>query len=104
MKRPYEIEPVKDCLRTLKKKFPTLKITTHMMAGFPGETEEDFQKSLAFIKEFAFPYVDIYGYESRPRTEASQLDGKIPQAVIDQRVKQLRKAQEELLAKAASAH
>jgi MiaB/RimO family radical SAM methylthiotransferase len=104
MKRPYEIEKVKDCLRTLKKKVPALKITTHMMAGFPGETEDDFQKSLTFIREFKFPYVDIYGYENRPRTEASQLDGKIPPAVIDQRVKQLRKAQEEVLVKAASAN
>jgi tRNA A37 methylthiotransferase MiaB len=91
-------------LRALKDKFPTLKITTHMMVGFPGESENDFQKSLAFIREFEFPYVDIYGYENRPRTEASQLDGKIPQPVINQRVKQLRQAQEEVLAKAASAN
>ena len=69
------------------------------MAGFPGETEEDFQKSVDFIREFEFPYVDIYGYEDRPRTQASQLDGKIPQKVIDRRIKKLRKAQEDILAK-----
>ncbi|MGD8264818.1 MAG: MiaB/RimO family radical SAM methylthiotransferase [Desulfobacterales bacterium] len=97
MKRPYKIERVKECLRSIQEKIPNLKITTHIMAGFPGETEEDFQKSLDFIKEFKFPFVDIYGYEDRPRTQASHLEGKIPQNIIDQRVKQLRTAQEEIL-------
>ena len=104
MQRPYKIENVKRCLRNLKNKIPQLKITTHIMAGFPGETEEDFQKSVDFIKEFAFPYVDIYGYEDRPRTQASKLKGKIPQEVIAQRVKKLRKAQEDILVKNAFAH
>ncbi len=103
MKRPYQIEKVKDCLRTMKKKIPGLRITTHIMAGFPGETESDFQQSLDFIEAFKFPYVDIYGYENRPRTEASQLDGKIAQEVIDRRVKRLRKAQEQVLASLGSA-
>lgn len=97
MKRPYKIEKVKECLRSIHKKIPKLKITTHIMAGFPGETEEDFQKSLDFIQEFKFPFVDIYGYEDRPRTQASHLEGKIPQNIINQRVKQLRTAQEEIL-------
>jgi MiaB/RimO family radical SAM methylthiotransferase len=99
MNRPYKIEKVKDCLRRFKEKVPDLNITTHIMAGFPGETDEDFQKSLEFIKEFEFPFVDIYGYEDRPRTQASQLEGKLPQDVIDQRVKRLRKTQEEILEK-----
>ena len=100
MHRPYKMENVKRCLRNLKNKIPQLKITTHIMAGFPGETEEDFQKSLDFIREFEFPYVDIYGYEDRPRTQASKLEGKIPLEVINQRVKKLRKAQEAVLAAA----
>ena len=99
MQRPYKIENVKRCIRNLKNKIPQLKISTHIMAGFPGETEEDFQKSVDFIREFAFPYVDIYGYEDRPRTQASKLEGKIPQEVIDRRIKKLRKAQEDILAK-----
>ncbi len=99
MQRPYKIENVKRCLRNLKKNIPQLTLTTHIMAGFPGETEEDFQKSVDFIREFAFPYVDIYGYEDRPRTQASMLEGKIPQEVIVRRIKKLRKAQEDVLAK-----
>jgi len=102
MKRPYQIEKVKDCLRAMKKKVPDLRITTHIMAGFPGETESDFQQSLDFINEFTFPYVDIYGYENRPHTEASRLEDKVAQDVIDQRVKLLRKAQEQILAQSVS--
>ena len=104
MQRPYKIENVKRCIRNLKNKIPQLKITTHIMAGLPGEIENDFQKSVDFIREFEFPYVDIYGYEDRPRTQASKLEGKIPQEVIDQRVKKLRKAQEDILSKNARAH
>ncbi len=104
MQRPYKIENVKSCLRSLKNNIPKLNITTHIMAGFPGETEKDFQKSVDFIREFAFPYVDIYGYEDRPRTQASKLKGKIPQEVIDRRIKKLRKAQEDILAKSTRSH
>ena len=91
-------------MRKLKNKIPQLKITTHIMVGFPGETEEDFQKSVDFINEFAFPYVDIYGYEDRPRTQASKLEGKIPQQEIEKRIKKLRKAQEDILTQNAYVH
>ena len=102
MKRPYKIEKVKECLQRIMLKIPELRITTHIMVGFPGETEEDFQKSLDFINDFKFPFVDIYGYEDRPRTQASQLKDKTPQEVIDQRIKLLRTAQEKILSAEAS--
>ena len=98
MKRPYKIENVKTCLKSLRRQIPELKLTTHIMVGFPGETEADFQKSLEFIKELKFPFVDIYGYEDRPGTRASQLNPKIAKDEIDRRIKILRSAQEEILA------
>jgi threonylcarbamoyladenosine tRNA methylthiotransferase CDKAL1 len=71
MQRPYNIENVKNCLRSLKSNIPQLNITTHIMAGFPEETEEDFQKSVDFIREKAMP-VQI------PRTATAPKDIPAP--------------------------
>jgi MiaB/RimO family radical SAM methylthiotransferase len=97
MNRPYKIEDVRQCLQSLRSKIPAMRVTTHIMAGFPGETEADFQKSLDFVKEFRFPYVDIYGYEDRPGTQAGKLPDKVPQGIIDSRIKVLRRAQDRIL-------
>ena len=97
MKRPYTIEDVKKYLKIIKTQVPALQISTHIMVGFPGETEEDFQESVEFIKEYEFPFVDIYAYDDRPNTEASRMADKIPQEIIDQRVDTVKKAQKQIL-------
>jgi MiaB/RimO family radical SAM methylthiotransferase len=98
MKRPYRIEEVKKYLNILTNEIPGLKITTHIMVGFPGETEDDFKESLDFIKEFEFPFVDIYAYDDRPNTAASKMDKKVPAAVIAARVDTVKRVQKEILA------
>jgi tRNA A37 methylthiotransferase MiaB len=97
MKRPYQIEDVAKCLTNLKALCPNLKITTHIMAGFPGETEADFQQSVDFIQRFEFYYVDFYGYEDRPNTESSAYDCKVSQDAIDQRLARIKAAQDSVL-------
>ena len=97
MKRPYTIEDVKKYLKIIKTQVPALQISTHIMVGFPGETEEDFQESVEFIKEYEFPFVDIYAYDDRPNTEASRMADKIPQEIIDQRVDTVKKVQKQIL-------
>ena len=97
MKRPYTIEDVKKYLNIIKMEVPALQISTHIMVGFPGETEEDFQESVDFIKEYEFPFVDIYAYDDRPNTAASRMADKIPQEIIDQRVDKVKKVQKQIL-------
>lgn len=99
MKRPYTIEDVKKYLNIFKKEVPGLQISTHIMVGFPGETEEDFKESLDFIKEYEFPFVDIYAYDDRPNTAASQMDGKFAPEVVEERVATVKKAQKQILTK-----
>ncbi|MBW2429654.1 MAG: MiaB/RimO family radical SAM methylthiotransferase [Deltaproteobacteria bacterium] len=97
MKRPYTIEDVKKYLNIIKLEVPGLQISTHIMVGFPGETEEDFKESVDFIREYEFPFVDIYAYDDRPNTAASQMAGKVPQKTIDQRVDTVKKVQKQIL-------
>jgi tRNA A37 methylthiotransferase MiaB len=67
------------------------------MVGFPGETEKDFKESVDFIKEYEFPFVDIYAYDDRPNTAASKMAGKVPQKTIHQRVDTVKKVQKQIL-------
>ena len=97
MKRPYTIENVKKYLNIIKSEVPDLQISTHIMVGFPGETEEDFKESVDFIREYEFPFVDIYAYDDRPNTAASQMAGKVPQKTIAQRVDAVKKVQKQIL-------
>jgi threonylcarbamoyladenosine tRNA methylthiotransferase MtaB len=99
MKRPYTIEDVKKYLNIMKAEVPGLQISTHIMVGFPGETEDDFKESLDFIKEYEFPFVDIYAYDDRPNTAASQMADKVPQDVIETRIHAVKKAQKQILTK-----
>ena len=80
MNRPYEIDDIKNKLKTLRKKFPFLTISTDIICGFPGETEEDFQKSIDIINWLKPEIVNISKYTPRPGTKASkmkQIDSKI---------------------------
>jgi len=91
MQRGYKIEEVKRCISTLKEKIPSLKIRTHILVGFPGETEEDFQQTLNLLKEIKFFSVDIFPYSDRSVTEAFKMKNKISSDVIKKRIKQINK-------------
>ncbi len=80
MNRPYKIDDIKNKLKTLRKKFPFLTISTDIICGFPDETDEDFQKSIDIINWLKPEIVNISKYTPRPGTKASkmkQVDSKI---------------------------
>jgi tRNA A37 methylthiotransferase MiaB len=91
MNRHYEIDNVKRCILDLKENIPELFIETHIMVGFPGETEEDFSMSIQLVKEIQFSRVHVYTYEERPGTLALSLSEKVPREQIDRRVKILQR-------------
>ena len=77
MKRPYKISPVIKKLKEIKKLNPSLKINTHLIVGFPGESKNDFNKTIALSKTGLFDRVKIFEYNDRPGTEASLMKRKI---------------------------
>jgi tRNA A37 methylthiotransferase MiaB len=90
MNRHYAIDDVKRCISDLKKSIPEILIETHVVVGFPGETTDDFSKSIQLVKEIQFSKVLVYKYEERPGTLAVNLPKKVPKDQIDKRAKILK--------------
>lgn len=93
MERRYSIEDVERCLLKLREKAPDLNITTDIIVGFPGETDDDFNKTKELLRKKAFKHADIFGYEDRPNTPAYRMTNKISQSVIGRRTAELLRMQ-----------
>ena len=85
MKRKYTTEEYMESLERLRNTFPGCAITTDMIVGFPGETEEEFEKSLSFIRQCRFADMHIFPYSRRPGTPAAEMPGQLPNAVKEER-------------------
>ncbi len=91
MRRQYRIDEVKQCLRDLRSQVPQLSIRTHIMVGFPGETEQDFLQTQELLAEFKFEDISIFPYEDRPGIGAASLSDKITESEKRRRRKKLYK-------------
>ena len=80
-------------MRRLREAIPGVQFTTDMIVGFPGETDEEFEKTLAFIREAKFLMIHVFPYSRRAGTEADRMDGQIPESVKHARVKRLSEEQ-----------
>ena len=85
MRRKYNTDRYYESLVLLRKYFPDCAITTDMIVAFPGETEEEFEKSLAFIRKCAFADMHIFPYSRRPGTPADQMPGQHSNATKETR-------------------
>ena len=96
MKRKYDTARYLESVALLRRYFPGCAITTDMIVAFPGETEEEFRQSLAFIQTCGFADMHIFPYSRRPGTPADKLPGQHPNAVKDARSKAAIAVAEEL--------
>ena len=103
MNRPYRIEELKSCLRRLEQKVPELKLTTHILVGFPGEDEECFEETKEFVKEFRLAYTEVFPYSDHPRAKSFNMANKIPLEIIDRRWKEMKDIVRRLRSEADSA-
>ena len=76
MKRKYDTARYLESVELLKKYFPGCAVTTDMIVAFPGETEEEFAESLAFIRKCGFADMHIFPYSRRPGTPADKMPGQ----------------------------
>lgn len=89
MNRPEKAEEVAARLKELKSELPQIVLRTTILVGFPGETEDDFRRSVDAVKNIGFEAVELNGYEDRPGTESSRMTNKVPQEVIDRRLRDI---------------
>ena len=76
MKRKYDTARYYESVCLLRKFFPNCAVTTDMIVAFPGETEEEFSESLAFIRKCGFADMHIFPYSRRPGTPADKMPGQ----------------------------
>ena len=81
MKRRYNIEMAKAALGRLREAMPRVEFTTDLMVGFPGESEEEFEETLAFVREARFLDIHVFAYSRRPNTPAATYEGQVAEEV-----------------------
>lgn len=89
MNRHYSRADYLQMVRTLKAFDKDYGITTDIIAGFPGETEKDFEESLTLVDECGFLHVHAFPYSERPGTPAASMPGKVPVNIRRERVSRL---------------
>ncbi len=70
MRREYTVEQYRKLVNTIRRKVPQVSLSTDIIVGFPGETEEQFERSLSLVKEMRFDVVHVAAYSPRPGTIA----------------------------------
>ena len=85
MRRKYDTARYFESVCLLRKWFPDCAVTTDMIVAFPGETEEEFARSLAFIRKCGFAEMHIFPYSRRPGTPADKMPGQHNNAVKEAR-------------------
>ena len=85
MRRKYDTARYYESVCLLRTWFPGCAVTTDMIVAFPGETEEEFAKSLAFIRKCGFAEMHIFPYSRRPGTPADKMPGQHGNAVKEAR-------------------
>ncbi|MDA2802877.1 30S ribosomal protein S12 methylthiotransferase RimO [Nocardiopsis suaedae] len=98
MRRFGDRERFLELLETVRAKAPGAGARSNFIVGFPGETEEDFAELTAFLQEARLDAIGVFGYSDEDGTEAADLDGKVPEEVVAERVDRLNRLAEELMA------
>lgn len=85
MNRKYDTEKYRQAAAMLRKYMPHVALTTDIIVGFPGETEEDFKESYAFAKEIGFAKIHVFPYSPKKGTPAAERKDQLPNVVKSER-------------------
>lgn len=85
MNRHYDTAEYRRIVANLRAAFPNAAITTDIMVGFAGETEEEFQQSLAFAEEIGFAKAHVFAYSRRPGTVADKMPDQVSKKEKEER-------------------
>ena len=89
MRRSYRSEKFLGILERVRERIPHAAITTDIIVGFPGETDEDFEDTMRVVEQSRFSTAFTFQYSIRPGTPAGEMDNQIPKEVVQERFERL---------------
>ncbi len=98
MNRRYSAAQFATMLKEIRDRFPDVSLTTDVMVGFPGETEEEFEASRRFCEIAGFSWLHVFPYSARPGTPAAAAPEQVPKAVREARAARMGSLSNELKA------
>ena len=101
MNRKYTIESYLEKVNKLKTLVPNIRLTTDIIVGFPGETEEDFIQTCNLVKQVGYDGIFAFMFSPRPGTVAEKMENQIPHEIKNRRVNELLNLEKEIKAKKA---
>ncbi len=96
MKRKYNRQMALDAMERLRLAMPDVQFTTDMIVGFPQETDEEFEETLDFVRRARFLMIHAFPYSKRAGTPAAEMEGQVPPAIKQERMRRLTALQSEI--------
>jgi len=96
MNRRYTTDDYRKVVNTLRKYIPDAAVTTDVMVGFPGETDEEFERTFKFLDEIKFSKMHVFKYSPRKGTLAASFEGQVDGNVKEERSDRVIKLSERL--------
>lgn len=96
MRRSYRQKKFLGIIEKVRASIPDAAITTDIIVGFPGETEDDFQQTLEVVEKSRFTSAFTFQYSPRPGTPAAEMEDQVPKAVVQDRYDRLLELQERI--------
>jgi tRNA-2-methylthio-N6-dimethylallyladenosine synthase len=103
MRRSYRRERYLAWLERIREAIPGIAVSTDIIVGFPGETEQDFAQTLEVVEAARFDSAYTFQYSPRPGTRAASFDDQVPKPVVQERFDRLVATQERISAERARA-
>lgn len=104
MNRHYTKEHYLEVVRKIREAVPDISLTTDIIVGFPGETEEDFQDTLDIVRQVRYDSAFTFIYSKRTGTPAAAMEDQVPDDVVKDRFDRLLKEVQQISAEVCSVH
>ncbi|MBR4619033.1 MAG: tRNA (N(6)-L-threonylcarbamoyladenosine(37)-C(2))-methylthiotransferase MtaB [Bacilli bacterium] len=96
MNRKYDLNYFREKIKKIRSIRPNISISTDIIVGFPGESEEDFLETISFSREIAFSKIHVFPYSVRKNTKAEKMEGHIDNSIKKDRARRLIDVSKEL--------
>jgi threonylcarbamoyladenosine tRNA methylthiotransferase MtaB len=95
MRRFYNMTSFRTMVEKIRTRYPDFNLTTDIIVGFPGETEEEFTETCKVVRDIGFSHIHTFKYSVRSGTRAERMDGQVPEAVKQERSQVIRNISDE---------